>query len=131
MNSQIESLEKSIKQWEIIYMLVKEDDNNTFVDITDAKSKALNQMRVKTYIIYSCFLCDKFHQSIKRTCECKECPMYGYWPNIDKNKSPVIHCFHSESLYSDIEQSYHLKPNKIKRILKAMKKRLKEIKNEG
>ena len=125
---QIKALKKSIKQWKIIYRLAKEDNSNKLTDITDAKSKALDEMEVKQILRYNCFLCHEFHDSINRTCD--GCPMEGHWPNIDKNKPPVTHCFDRESVYSDIEYAFRITPNKIKRILNIMKTRLKELKDE-
>ena len=124
-DKQIESLEKSIKQWKIIYRLAKEDKVRYIID---AKVEALKEMGVDTYIRYKCFLCHEFHDSIERTCG--GCPMEGYWPNINKGYPLVRKCFDGNSVYDELELMDGIKPKKVKRILKAMKKRLKELKND-
>ena len=123
--SQIRVLKKTIKQWKIIHRLAKEDK---IKHIAEGKTKALEEMGVMIYVRYKCFLCHEFHDSINRTCH--GCPMVGQWPNKNKNKPPVKQCFHPESLYDDIELRLSVKPKKVKRILRAMKKRLKELENE-
>ena len=122
-----ELLELTIKQWEYVLDIMKK---GITYNIIEAKSMALIKMGGINNLTHLCFLCYYHYDRIN--CVCRGCPMEGYWPHKSRGlfsigkKKTTKYCFEHDSLYSGMEFNASKKNIKsVKRILKAMKKRLK------
>ena len=125
-----ELLKKTIEQWEHVLDIMK--DGITY-NIVEAKSIALRRMRYTIGLTHLCYLCEYHYDSV--IYKCNECPMEGYWPDKDIGLfsmwkwNTTKYCFSENSAYCTLEYNRYSKNNVklVIKILKAMKKRLKEL----
>ena len=133
---QITSLEKSIKQWEIVYKLVKFGECDDFIVAKRRALEIIAPNKVPPFRL--CFLCKDFaYEYDGNTCiKCIRCPMFGRWPAktiLGIDRKPKKRCNEPGSLYMYLEGASPLKENDLKyiqQIIDIMKTRLKELKDE-
>lgn len=132
--NRIESLEKSIEQWERI-----RNHPNSSCDIIKDKAMVLEEMIEdgsipdKKYPESNCLLCSYVLQNDDVTDLCLYCPMYGHWPST-ASLEKEHRCMSPFSVYTSYIMMFTIDIKEYKKfidtILNAMKDRLSQLKGE-